>query len=171
MGDTRSGEELAGGFIRCRVGGKTANVTTLKIREEREWRAQLAKAVGDAQVDLDWNSLREGGDAAYAALLPLTNLPSDLALDLIVAYDKGAALGGKEWLEDNADSAQVYQVLLAMCRVVFPFVNDLRSAVGEFLGILQTAGVGSAKLSSTNGHSPTGDSTLNDSSEVLIPAS
>lgn len=172
MGDNRTPEELAGGFITCRIGGTLRNVPTLKLKDERDWRLMLAQAVGEAQVDVDWKKLKEGGEEAYAALVPLTNLPTDIALKLISAYDKTAKLGGDTWLEENADSAQLYQTLLAMARVVFPFVNDLRSAVMEILQLMRAAGrLPSDSSSSTNGHLPTGDSTPTDSKEPLTPVS
>lgn len=157
--DTRTPEELAGGFIRVTAGGQERRLPTLKLSGERDWRLALAKKVGEAQLDLDFDALKEGGDRAYGALAPMANLPTDMALDLIVAYDRTAALGGREWLEENCDSAQLYDLLLRILRVVFPFVADLRGAIKEFMELLGAAGRGPlAKSSSTSGRSDTGDS-------------
>lgn len=176
--DQRSPEEVAGGFIRCRLGTEVRNLPTLKISDERAWKESLAKAVGTAQVSVDWEALKAGGDRAYHALTPMLSLPTDIALEMLVAYDKSGALGGREWLERNADSKQVYDLLVAVGRVVFPFVHDLRGVLREIIQIQQTVRrleaaaeveSESEQSSSTNGLSPTGTSTPSSLSPVSTP--
>lgn len=172
MSDERSQEELAGGFIRVVVGGSTRNLPTLKIRAEREWKLLLAQTLGEAQVGLDFEEIRKGGDAAYQAMAPLANLATDLSVDLLLAYDKGGVLGGREFLEENADASEVYRALLKALKVAFPFVRDLRDAATEIRSLVGMSRlVGSDSSSSTNGPLPTGEPSLTSLSEVSTPNS
>lgn len=157
MSDERSQEELAAGFIKVVLGGSPRNLPTLKIRAEREWKLALAKTLGDAELNLDFTALQQGGDAAYMALAPLANLATDLSIDLLLAYDVGGALGGREYIEEHADASEVYRALVKALRVAFPFVGDVRSAINELInlrGLVSVARSGSS--SSMNGLAPVG---------------
>lgn len=158
MSDARSQEELAGGFLKVVVGGSTRNLPTLKIRAEREWKLLLASTLGEAQVGIDFEELKKGGDSTYLALAPLANLATDLSLDLLVAYDKDGVLGGRDYLEEHADASEVYRALLKALRVAFPFVTDVRSVINELINLRGlVAVVRSTNSSSMNGQAPDGD--------------
>lgn len=161
----RSEEELAGGFLRCRVGASTRDMQTLKMRAEREWKVLLAERLtGLAEVEVGEADFTDFGNPnTLKAIAPLANLPSDLMLDLVVAYDRGGALGGREFLEENADSGQLFAILMRIGHVVFPFVTSLRSLIVEVLRLRALSALPqdhrSGALNSTNGASPTGELT------------
>lgn len=162
MPELRSPAEVAGGYVNVVLDGRLIELPTLKLKAERAWRNSLTKRLGDVGLDVDFAALRAGGDAAYEALRPLTSAPSDIVTDLVVSYDAGNALGGKEWLEEHADSAQLYAILKQILSVVFPFVEDLRGALSELAGLIQ--GGLWAQSSSTSGDLPTGTSDPSSSS-------
>ena len=154
MADSRTLAEIAGGYIDVSLAGGFVELPTLKLKAERQWRGSLTKQVGDLGLDLDTNALRAGGDEAYNALGPLVSAPADIILELVLSYDVQGKLGTREWLEENADSAQLYAILRQILSVVFPFVEDLRSALAELAGLLEASG----QFSSTSGRSSTGAS-------------
>lgn len=169
--DDRSAEELAGGFLRVVVGGSPRDLPTLKIRAEREWKLTLAKTLGEAQVGLDFDELKKGGEATYLALAPLANLATDLSIDLLLAYDKGGVLGGREFLEESADASEVYRALLKALKVAFPFAVDVRSVINELINLIgMDRLVKLANSSSMNGPVPTGDLTQLDSKTPSTPS-
>lgn len=156
MPDARTPEEVAGGFINVWLGGTQLELPTLKLKAERAWRDALTRTVGDMGYGVDFDALKRGGEDAYGALTPLFSAPSEVVLELVLKYDSTEALGQREWLEDNADSAQLYVVLKKILGVVFPFVEDLRGALLELAGLVDQ--LVSARSSSMSGPLPTGDS-------------
>ena len=142
MADARTTEEIAGGFIRARVGGTTRDLPTLKIRAAREWRLGFVEALGSVSptmLSLDLDALQVDGIAAMTGLAPLAQLAGDRILELVVAYDPSAALGGRDWLEEHADDADLYALLRVILGVVFPFVTDLRSGLAQLMALWQSA--------------------------------
>lgn len=163
----RSEEEALAGFLRIRIGGNTVDVPTLKIKHSRKWKAEVTTAMGsvmkrlpDANADnADW-------------LKPIANAPTEVMLDLVLAYDTTNVLGGRKAVEDNADDREVWEALQQMLGATFPFVAALRSvAAGSgdelrqmFAGYLRDTlarvQTSQQRVSSMNGHSATGVSTL-----------
>lgn len=142
---------------------------TLKIRPERDWKAALLATMAESEIKVDPSLLSKGGDEVYQQLAPLANMAGDMILELVVKYDVSGALGGREYLEETADSAQVYAILVKCLKVAFPFVNDLRGAAGEILSLLRLAR--STPSSFTNGHSDTGVSDLRSLKAASTPVS
>lgn len=157
MTDERSQEEVAGGFLRCRVGASTIDIPTLKMRDERKWKLLLAERLNDlAQTDVGEADFTDfGNPETLKAAATLINLPGDAVLELVVAYDKTEALGGREWIEENADSSELWTVLRRAFLVVFPFVTGIGSVVTE-LTRLRGMSQSSPESSPTNGPSLTG---------------
>lgn len=148
MPDTRSPEDVLAGVIRVAVGGQEKLLPTLSIRGTREWQAAVAAMPGrfnpaDPEA---WTT----GEASEFSGLTL-----DVVLDIIVLYDRASALGGREWLEDHADPAQLYAALAAISEVAFPFADNTRVLLAA---LVATAVVGSSPPSSTSGPSPIGTS-------------
>ena len=99
MADPRTSEEKAGGFISARVGGTTKELPTLKARAARGWRLGLIETLADespAMLSLDLDALKVDGIAAITGLAPLAQLIPDRVLELVLAYDPSAALGGRD---------------------------------------------------------------------------
>lgn len=147
---TRSAEDVAAGILRIAVGGQERLVPTLSIKDTREWQMGLATGPSGFTVPVtedDWTA---------ATVAEFTGLTLEAVLDVVVAYDKTGALGGREWLETHADPAQVYAAASQMAEVAFPFATDIPMVLAAL--VVRNV-VGSASPSSTSGPSRTGAST------------
>jgi len=147
--DTRSEADKLAGVIPVNWSdgkhGVVRKVPTLKRKASREWKDLLLAKVGDvSKLDVS------GMDSIGAAV----NVGTDIVAELVVAYDTSGVLGGTDFIEDNIDDSQLYDALKAFLQVAFPFVSDLRSALGELRGV-----VGPASLNSTSSLLPSGTST------------
>lgn len=142
--DERSPEDVASGVLRIAIGGSVKQVPTLKAKYVSQWGALFsdrgAEPVGEWTMD-DVVAFSEGSVSRL--------------VDLVVAYDMTGALGGREWLEEHADPAQLNAALILMIGNAFPLADAATLASLT----LARAAVQSLRPSSTNGHSPTGTST------------
>jgi hypothetical protein len=144
----RSPEDVLAGILRIPVGGVEKIVPTLPLRASREWQRLVFEKIGEFRPVLSAGQTPEALDA-------LARLSLDTILDLVGAYDRTSALGGREWLEENADPAQLYGAARAMAGVaLFPFGDDAKSLVGLLPGLVAAL----STPSSTNGPSPAGGS-------------
>jgi hypothetical protein len=146
----RSPEDVLAGVLRIPVGGIEKLVPTLPIRATREWQAGLGHGPAAFTVpvsDDDWTA---------ATVAQFSGLSLETILDVVTSYDRSAALGGREWLEEHADPAQLHAAAIAMIEVAFPFASSAR----VLLAALVVSRVArSTPPSSMNGHSPAGAST------------
>ncbi len=147
--DNRSPEDVLAGILRIAVGGVEKIVPTLPIRATREWQTALGTGPGRfTPKDInDWTST----DATN-----FSSLSFDTILDIVVGYDRTGALGGREWLEEHADPAQLFIAAGQMAEVAFPFAEDTRLLL---VALVVQSVVGSSLPSSTSGPSPIGGST------------
>lgn len=151
----RSAEDVLAGILRVSVGGQSKALPTLSIRATREWKAGLAEGLFSApEDDRDWTP---------EAVAQFADLTFGELLDIITSYDRTAALGGREWLEDNADPEQLYIAAGQISEVAFPFAHNPRVVLAA---LLARSVVASKPQSSTNGHSPSGASTRRRSRSV-----
>ena len=149
MAETRTIDEIAGGYINAQVGATVKELPTLKIRAARAWRTAVVEAFGSISattLSLDVEALREKGIAGALGLAPLAQLGSDRILDLVVAYDPGGVLGGRDWLEAHADDAELYTLFRVILGVVFPFASDLRSGLAELMTFSRSAAANNPAL-------------------------
>ena len=154
---TASEEEVLAGLLTVTVGGIERSMPTLPIRDARDWRKRLAAEVAPiAGLAIDAND--------WAGMPAKLQLAEDTMLDLIVAYDRTGALGGREWLEEHAWPRELGPIFTACVEAVFPF--DRRAGVPG-----GPAGAPSPGPSSTNGPSPTGASTRSPSSSASTDGS
>lgn len=143
----RSAEDVAAGVLRIAVGGTVRAVPTLKARWIGEWAEAFTiagdggKAIGEWTMD-DFTRFAAGS--------------VERLLSLVVAYDRTAALGGREWLEENADPTELHEALVAMVGNAFPLASDPTVLVDL---VIAQAAAGSIPPSSTSGASSTGTST------------
>jgi hypothetical protein len=159
---TRSAEDVLAGILRIAVGGVEKIIPTLPLRATREWQAKLAAGPSGFSVpvtDDDWTA---------ANVSEFAGLTLDTVLDMVVAYDRSGALGGREWLDENADPAQLYAAVSQMAEVAFPFAENVRLLLAA---LVVRSVVGSKPPNSTNGLSPTGDSTPGRSKRASTRAS
>lgn len=142
---TASEEEVLAGLLTVTVGGIEKSMPTLPIRDARDWRRRLAAEVAPiAGLAIDAND--------WAGMPAKLQLAEDTMLELIVAYDRTGALGGREWLEDHAWPRELGPIFTACLEAVFPFDRRAGAPGGP-------AGAPSAGPSSTSGLSPIGAST------------
>jgi hypothetical protein len=149
----RSPEDVLAGVLRIAVGheGKERIVPTLSIGETREWQAGLARGPAGFVVpvsDDDWTA---------ATVAQFAGLSIDTILDMVVSYDRSGALGGREWLEANADPAQLYRAAVQMAEVAYPFATDVPMLLAGL--VVVRASVAPSQPRRTNGRSRTGAST------------
>lgn len=157
----RTPEDILAGVLRINVGGIEKRVPTLPMNASAEWQEALGAQLGGFARNLST-------DQSADSLMGFARFTQQAILEAVVAYDRSGALGGREWLEENADPAQLYIAFRQMAEVVFPFVNDVRSLLAMLPGLLAQADVESGSPSSTNGLSPTGGSTPRPSKTVSM---
>ena len=161
MSEQRSEEDILRGVLVVSIGKPVSKkeIPVLSIAENRKWKAELASLVGTSVGGMKLESVDDGAKVALSL--------GDRMIDMVIAYDQSAALGGREWIEANATDAQIYAIARSMIEVAFPFVRDLTSLLREvrasgLVQMLGAAGVGSSGeqplANSTNGHSPDGAS-------------
>jgi hypothetical protein len=165
----RTEEEVLSGLLQVSVGGIVKPMPTLPIKYVPEW-AQLLDALTPTEPSGD---PREG--FTLIARVTLAGL-----LDLVVAYDRTGALGGREWLEEHADAQQLKAAAVQMAGNAFP-LGDGASVVAQMLSkmlfppdgspILFPPDVVLTRESSTNGASRNGASRRKRSGRSLIPSS
>jgi len=159
----RSPEEIVSGLLQIAVGGISKEMPTLPIKYVAEW-AKLLDALTPSKPAAD---PREG----FTLIARVTTAG---LLDLVLAYDRTGALGGREWLEEHADAQQLKAAAVQMADNAFP-LGDGASVVGSMLAKM----IGSAAPkdapsdpgSSTNGASPSGASRRKRSARSSIPSS
>lgn len=150
----RSEDDILAGVLRVQVGGVQKALPTLKLRAAREWKEQVAATLATSVDGFELNGTLDVAN--------LANTAGDKVLDLVLAYDQSGALGGREWLEDHADDAQLYAVLRVCLETSFPFVHDLQSALSQVREVLGGAAIVNQQVAvspgarPTNGRSPSG---------------
>lgn len=130
------------------MGGRERELPVRTIASARAWKAELVSVLAENIGQMRFDSIEDTGAVAAAV--------GDRILELVVAYDETAALGGREYLEKTATDAEVYLAFREILEVSFPFVRDLPSAVAV-LSALATTGPSLAPRS-TSPSSETGTS-------------
>jgi hypothetical protein len=160
----RSPEDVAAGILRIAVNGTVREVPTLKAKYVGAWAEQVlltdadGKAVKIKPLE-EWTSF----DVAQ-----LAGPAVDRLIDLICAYDRTGALGGREWLSENADPLQLQEALSAMLGNAFPLADSPEALTATVMG--QVA-AGLSQPSSTSGRSRSGTSTRTSSGRASTPSS
>jgi hypothetical protein len=154
----RAEEDVIAGVLRVPVGGAVKALPTLKAAHVDEFGQALAAGRG-GKVPSEWTMADVGA---------LSGQTVARLLDLIAVYDRTGALGGRDWLAENCDPAQLHAAVVQMVGNAFPLAGDPAGLLGL---MLLRAGDRSAPPNSTNGSSPIGDSTLIPSDPALTPSS
>jgi hypothetical protein len=140
----RTPEDVVAGVLRISIGGTERLMPTLKARWVGEWSVLLGDPATDAKPIGEWTMDDVTG---------LSGRTVDHLLDLVVAYDRTSALGGREWLAENADPAQLHAALVQMVGNAFPLADEPAVLVAVTLARLSAP---SARPPSTNGASTNG---------------
>jgi hypothetical protein len=157
----RSEEAVLSGLLQISVGGVVRPMPTLPIKYIPEWAKLLDAATPSAIAQPD-------PDEGFVTIARATNAG---LLDLVVAYDRTGALGGREWLEEHADPAELKGAAMQMADNAFPF-GEAAAVIGTMVTArIRQSVAGSAPPSSTNGSSPTGASTRKRSARALTRSS
>ena len=149
----RSPELVLSGQLEVLVGGTVRAVPTLKLKYIPEWTRLLDGYTPSASARPAAEGFTIAAETETTALL-----------DLVVAYDRTGALGGREWLEENADPADLRAAVQQILGNVYPKgMADLAWMVlNQTITASVGASVGASVLpSSTNGSSTTGTSRPN----------
>lgn len=157
-------EDRRSGVLRFTFGGEERTCPTLKLRASREW---LKGAAG--RLPLLIEALGLDSDMQQSAFVDFSY---EIGLEVLGEYDLTGALGGREWLEEHADPAELYEALRLMARVAVPFGNDLQSLVAVLVTLVpdlfdrgakdeadEPPAEGSGSTRSTSSPSRTGTST------------
>lgn len=158
----RSAEEEArvlSGHLQIIIGGVAKEMPTLPIKYVPEWLALLGSGPDSAKPVEEWT---------MADVSTLSGASATRLLDLAVAYDRTAALGGREWLEEHADAQQLYAAVVQMVGNANPLADDPAGLLGL---MLVRSVVPSGPPKSTSGASPTGASTRRRSGRASIRSS
>lgn len=143
----RSDEDAITRVLRISVGGVVKTMPTLPIKLIPEW-AKLLDALTPSTAT---------GDPSEGFTL-IARVTLGGLLDLVVAYDRTGALGGREWLEEHADPAELKAAAEAMAGNAFPF-GQAGAVIASMVTTIIRAAVPSEPPSSTNGSSTSGAST------------
>jgi hypothetical protein len=157
----RSEEDVLAGVLRVTVGGRERELPVLTIALARAWKAELVSVLAGQIGGMRFDSIEDTGAIAAAV--------GDRMLDLVVAYDTGATLGGREYLEAHATDAEMYLAFRSVLEVSFPFVRDLPSAVAVLQALAASAP--SLEPRSTSPSFGSGTSELPDDSSASSPKS
>lgn len=120
--DHSAAQDILGGVLRLTFDGEERAVPTLKLRASREW---LERQVRKMPLLID--ALQ--GDQGAAGQRAFLDFSYETGLEAVLDYDRSGALGGREWLEEHADPAELYEALRQMARVAIPFGDDLQTLV------------------------------------------
>lgn len=159
----RTPEEVVSGLLQISVGGIVKAVPTLPIKYIADWAKLLDALTPTAPAE----DPREG-------FVLIARVTTAGLLDLVLAYDRTSALGGREWLEEHADAQQLKAAAVQMADNAFP-LGDGASVVGQMLakmiGQAAPKDEPSDQPSSTSGASKNGASRRRRSGRSSIPSS
>jgi len=127
----RSEEDVLGAILHVTVGGRERELPVRTIASARAWKAELVKVLAGRIGEMRFDSIEDTGAIASAV--------GDQMLDLVVAYDESAALGGREYLEAKATDAEIYLAFRSILEVSFPFVRDLPAVVAVLQALAASA--------------------------------
>ena len=137
-------EEALAGILLLTIAGppsRRVELPVLKMGRARRWRKLVADTFASL-VSVPADS-PEGNEAMAGA-----------QLDLILAYDAGDVLGGREWIEEHVTDEELDTIYNLIVEKSYRFVSSPTALV---LAILQQVAA-SERAKSTNGPSPTGTS-------------
>jgi hypothetical protein len=152
-------EILAGAPFTVVLGGISKSLVPLTIAAGRVWQRHLVDTLNAKSGVLD-------GSTGWGEVARLFVGLTDEELDVLLAYDETAALGGREWIEAHATATEVHEAFKEVCYLEFPLLREARS-FPQLIAML----LGSLSGRSTSSASTNGPSALPDSSKPSSPAS
>jgi hypothetical protein len=123
MPDRTEGAAL-GGTLTVTIDGRPVVLPVLKVEHSKEWKNRLGTVVADTNIAVD--------DDLSVTIGRVANLASDVALDLVAAYDRTNLLGGRDAIEEQATDPELFAALETLVKVTFPFETAARSLAEAF---------------------------------------
>jgi len=153
------GEEeiLANSGLAVVVGGVPKSIRALPIRANRDFKELLAERLSSFMGPL--TGMQDSDD--WGLVIRVVAGSTDLLLDLVLAYDQEAALGGREWLEEHATEGEIYATFKVVMVAAFPFLRD----AGLYPQLMSEL-LGRRSVSSTSSPSANGDTGTRESSKT-----
>lgn len=138
----RSDEEVVERVIPLTLGGQAKRLPELPIVRNREWKRKYDALVAELGSGAESDDFEE--------VVRILSDGIEKFLDLLIAYDETGALGGREWLENNASDREVYEAFKKVKDAAYPFGVDLMARVlGEVRLNLARLAAGSKFTSSS----------------------
>lgn len=122
---TRAGLEVV-------LGGHERTVLPLVITANRIWKTKVAHAIAER-----WGAL--GGVGDWKDVIRLLSGSEDVLLDLLLAYDADASLGGREWIESHATARELLEAFKVVAREAFPLEVGALGSYPALVGMLMRA--------------------------------
>jgi hypothetical protein len=149
----RTPEDIASGVLRIAIGGSVKPVPTLPLKHIPAWAALLDELTPDAPAGEPSPDAPADDNHGYELLAKAT---AATLLTIVTAYDRTGALGGREWLEENADLSQLKIAAEQMASNAFPLGEGDMMVARLLWAQISRVAVPSGPPSSTSGASPTG---------------
>jgi hypothetical protein len=114
------------------LGGAERTVLPLVIADNRAWKSKVVDAIAER-----WGAL--GGVGDWKDVVRLLASSEDALLDLLLAYDAGATLGGREWIEHHATARELLEAFKVVAREAFPLEHSALESWPALVGMLVRA--------------------------------
>jgi hypothetical protein len=114
------------------LGGLERTVRPLVIADNRIWKSKVVDAIAER-----WGAL--GGVGDWKDVIRLLSGSEDVLLDLLLAYDIDATLGGREWVESKATARELLEAFKVVAREAFPLEDSALGSYPALVGMLMRA--------------------------------
>ena len=114
------------------LGGNERAVRPLVIADNRVWKDKVIDAIAER-----WGAL--GGVGDWRDVVRLLSGSEEALLDLLLAYDVEASLGGREWIEKKATAREVFEAFKVVVREAFPLEDAALGSYPALVGMLLKA--------------------------------
>lgn len=127
----RPDEQVAGGFISMRLGGRDFEVRVLPMGANRKWTAHLASEIRTKLGDV--GSVESADQVAQLLADQATTM-----MDLLISYDQAgdSVLPEREWIDTHATDTECYEAMKRVTAAAYPFGPDLLRIVPELVPML-----------------------------------
>jgi hypothetical protein len=111
------------------LGGTERTVAPLVIADNRAWKDKVIDAIAER-----WGAL--GGVGDWKDVVRMLAGSDDALLDLLLAYDTDATLGGREWIEHHATAREVLEAFKVVAKEAFPLGDAALASYPALVGLL-----------------------------------
>lgn len=143
----RTPEQIASAVIVVGMGGQVRHLPVLPIEHNETWTKLFSETISGALAQMP----------AIDTLADVTALGSvgiERMVDLLVAYDRTGALGGRDVIRATATPPEVYEAMKQVTAAAFPFGADLARFAPQLRPLLIEALAGVMTSSASTKPSP-----------------